>query len=72
MRFDTVEVSTTPQFTQFDEEVIRLFASRGPGVRHLPTGRQDILQGLDESNVVIADVTPANPNVFYELGYSQL
>ena len=31
---------------------------------------QDILQGLDESNVVVADVTPANPNVFYELGYS--
>lgn len=31
---------------------------------------QDIIRGLNESQVVIADVTPPNPNVFYELGYS--
>ena len=31
---------------------------------------QDIIQGLAESNVIIAEITPANPNVFYELGYS--
>jgi nucleoside 2-deoxyribosyltransferase len=31
---------------------------------------QDIIQGLAESNVIIAEITPANPNVFYELGYA--
>ena len=31
---------------------------------------QDIIQGLAESSVIIAEITPANPNVFYELGYS--
>ena len=31
---------------------------------------QDITQGLAESNVIVAEITPANPNVFYELGYS--
>ena len=31
---------------------------------------QDIIQGLTESHVVIAEITPPNPNVFYELGYS--
>ncbi len=28
----------------------------------------DILKGIDESEVVIADLTSNNPNVFYELG----
>ena len=31
---------------------------------------QDIIQGLGEAQVVIADITPANPNVFYEVGYA--
>lgn len=31
---------------------------------------QDIIQGLDESNVIIAEITPPNQNVFYELGYA--
>ena len=31
---------------------------------------QDITQGLAESNVIVAEIAPANPNVFYELGYS--
>ena len=31
---------------------------------------QDIINGLLESDVVIAEVSPANPNVFYELGYA--
>ncbi len=30
----------------------------------------DILQGLVESDIIIAEVTPSNPNVFYELGYA--
>lgn len=31
---------------------------------------QDIINGLLDSEVVIAEVSPANPNVFYELGYA--
>lgn len=31
---------------------------------------QDIIQGLAESNVIIAEITPTNANVFYELGYA--
>ncbi len=31
---------------------------------------QDIVRGLEEARVVIAEVTPANKNVFYELGYA--
>ena len=30
----------------------------------------DIVQGLIESKVIIAEVTPSNQNVFYELGYA--
>ncbi|MBI1923455.1 hypothetical protein HYR99_04305 [Candidatus Poribacteria bacterium] len=31
---------------------------------------QDIIGGIVESEVVIAEITPPNPNVFYELGYA--
>lgn len=31
---------------------------------------QDIIQALIESDVIIAEITPSNPNVFYELGYA--
>jgi hypothetical protein len=31
---------------------------------------QDIVRGLEEARVVIAEITPANRNVFYELGYA--
>ena len=31
---------------------------------------EDIIAGLVESDVVIAEITPPNPNVFYELGYA--
>lgn len=31
---------------------------------------QDIIQGIREATVVVAEITPANPNVFYELGYA--
>lgn len=37
----------------------------GPGVI-----LQDIVKGIIESKIVIAEVTPANQNVFYELGYA--
>lgn len=31
---------------------------------------QDIRRGIVEADVIIAEITPANPNVFYELGYA--
>jgi hypothetical protein len=31
---------------------------------------QDITSGIIEAEVIIAEITPPNPNVFYELGYS--
>ena len=31
---------------------------------------EDIIEGLVESEVIVAEITPANPNVFYELGYA--
>ena len=37
----------------------------GPGII-----LQDIISGIREASVVIAEITPVNANVFYELGYS--
>ncbi len=31
---------------------------------------KDIIDSINESSVIIADITPDNPNVFYELGYA--
>lgn len=31
---------------------------------------QDIIQGIVEAEVIIAEITPPEPNVFYELGYA--
>jgi hypothetical protein len=31
---------------------------------------QDVIQSIRESSVIIADITPDNPNVFYEIGYA--
>jgi nucleoside 2-deoxyribosyltransferase len=30
----------------------------------------DIAQEIMEARVIIADITPANPNVYYEVGYA--
>ena len=72
-----VVMQFTPQFDMLFDEVIRpvceglgISAYRASDIYRPGVILQDILQGLDGSNVVIADVTPANPNVFYELGYS--
>jgi nucleoside 2-deoxyribosyltransferase-like protein len=31
---------------------------------------QDIIRSIKESDIIVAEITPANPNVFYELGYA--
>ena len=72
-----VVMQFTEQFNDLYDEVIRpvcegleIDAYRASDIYRPGVIFQDILQGLDQSSVVIADVTPANPNVFYELGYS--
>jgi hypothetical protein len=64
-------------YRQLYEDVIRPVSAKfnlgayhvgevfGPGII-----LNDIQQGIIEAEVVIADITPMNQNVFYELGYS--
>jgi hypothetical protein len=46
-------------------DVLRIDEKVGPGVIF-----QDIQKEIEQAEVVIAEITPANPNVFYELGYA--
>jgi hypothetical protein len=46
-------------------EVVRIDEKAGPGVIF-----QDIQREIEQAGTVIAEITPANPNVFYELGYA--
>lgn len=54
-----------PVTKDFDLEAYHVGEVFGPGVI-----LQDISEGIIESKIVIAEVTPANQNVFYELGYA--
>jgi hypothetical protein len=47
-------------------EVVRIDEKSGPGVIF-----QDMQREISRSDIVIAEITPANANVFYELGYAQ-
>ena len=67
---------TTP-FDALFEDVIRpvcdeleIEAYRASDIYRPGVIIQDIIQGLHESQVIIAAITPANPNMFYELGYA--
>ena len=67
---------TTP-FNELFEDVIQpvcadlgINAYRASDIYRPGVVLQDIIQGLAESNVIISEITPTNPNVFYELGYS--
>jgi hypothetical protein len=46
-------------------EVVRMDEKAGPGVIF-----QDIQREIEQAEIVIAEITPPNPNVFYELGYA--
>ena len=46
-------------------EVVRIDEKAGPGVIF-----QDIQREIEQAEIVIAEITPANANVFYELGYA--
>ncbi len=72
-----VVMQFTTQFDELFEDVIRpvcadleIEAYRASDIYRPGVIIQDIIQGLTDSQVVIAEITPANPNVFYELGYS--
>ena len=72
-----VVMQFTEQFNELFDEVIQpvckgleIDAYRASDIYRPGVVLQDILQGLDESYVVIAEITTRNANVFYELGYS--
>jgi len=46
-------------------EVILMDETAGPGMII-----EDIRRGIEQADIVIAEITPANPNVFYEVGYA--
>jgi hypothetical protein len=46
-------------------DVTRIDEKAGPGVIF-----QDIQREIEQAEIVIAEITPANANVFYELGYA--
>ena len=67
----------TSPFNELYDDVIRpvcadlgIEAFRASDIYRPGVILQDITQGLAGSNVIVAEITPANPNVFYELGYS--
>jgi len=51
--------------TMFDLSVIRADETYGPGLI-----LADIIKQINESRLIIAEISQANPNVFYELGYA--
>jgi hypothetical protein len=46
-------------------EVVRIDEKAGPGIIF-----QDIQREIEQADIIIAEITPANRNVFYELGYA--
>ncbi len=46
-------------------EILRIDEENGPGIII-----QDITRSINESKFIIADISPVNPNVFYEVGYA--
>lgn len=72
-----VVMQFTEEFNKLYEEVIKpqcehygLQVTRADET--ISTGMiiEDIIKSITESAVVIADITPDNPNVFYEVGYA--
>lgn len=64
---DVYELSTKPICNEFDLEVRRADEIFTPN----PI-LDDIIAAIEESTVVIADISGKNPNVFYELGMSHM
>ncbi len=54
-----------PICREFGIEVEREDEAYGPGVI-----MQDIIRTMIESSMIVAEITPANPNVYYDVGYA--
>ena len=54
------------QVKELGFEPIRMDEKNGPGIVF-----QDMQREIQRAEVIIAEITPPNPNVFYELGYAQ-
>jgi hypothetical protein len=54
-----------PLCAEFGVDAVRADDTHGPGLIIADVTRQ-----IDEARVVIAEITPANPNVYYEVGYA--
>ncbi len=54
-----------PVCSEFGIEAIRADETYGPGLIIA-----DVVRQIDEAKFIIAEITPANPNVYYEVGYS--
>lgn len=50
---------------EFDVEAVRADDTFGPGLIIA-----DVVRQINEATFIIAEITPANPNVYYELGYA--
>jgi len=67
----------TEEFDELYDEVIKpvctefgFHAIRADDIFTQNPIMQDIEDSIQESAIVIADITPDNPNVYYEVGYS--
>jgi hypothetical protein len=54
-----------PICNEFGIESIRADETYGPGLI-----LADVIRQIDEAKFIIAEITPANPNVYYEVGYA--
>ena len=54
-----------PVCEEFGTEAVRADETYGPGLIIA-----DVVRQIDEANFIIADITPENPNVYYEVGYA--
>lgn len=64
--FDTIYRDVVkPEGDKLNVEIVRVDEMAGPGIIF-----EDIKRQISESKIVIAEITAANQNVFYELGYA--
>ena len=64
--FDTIYTQVIkPSVRGLDLEVVRIDEIAGPGIIF-----DDIQRNISEANIIIAEITAPNQNVFYELGYA--
>ena len=54
-----------PICTSLGVDAVRADETYGPGLIIA-----DVIRQIEEANVIIAEITPANPNVYYEVGYA--